>query len=218
MTYTEKRAALGWRLVAAAGVGPFLVLAAGIVLTTTGAAWSLLISAALLYMIFALPLFYRNWPTGIRLDDQSVHIGARSRKVRVTHQNQGDFEVPWRGVTDIRVVTDPKELKRIRTSRELFTLSNHWGKSRDITKCMLGVLTAPLMRAALVVELYPGDATFPETTPASFFPNRIGRPFRVELPGYPSATWIAPTRKPEALATYLRNREAGPGNGSRRSG
>jgi hypothetical protein len=86
--------------------------------------------------------------------------------------------------------------QRIRTSRDLFTLSNHWGKSREVTRCMLGVLTAPLMRAALVIELYPGDATFPETKPAWFFPNQIGRPFRIKLPGYPSATWIAPTRRP----------------------
>jgi hypothetical protein len=219
MTYAEKRAALGGRLVTLTGIGPLVVLAAGIVLTTMGgAAWSLLIAASVLYMVFAWPLFYRNWPTGIRLDDDGVHIGAQKRRVRVMHQNQGAFEVPWRGVTDIRVVTDGRELKRIRTSPELFTLSNHWTKGRRITKCMLGVLTAPFMRAALVVELYPGDATFPESQPAWFFPNQIGRPFRDKLEGYPSATWIAPTRRPEALASYLRSRRAGPENGSRTSG
>jgi hypothetical protein len=146
------------------------------------------------------------------MDDHGVHIGAGKRSTRVTRQNQGAFECPWRGVTGIRVVTDPQELKRIRTSRELFTLSNHWGKPRDVTKCMLGVLTAPLMRAALVIEIYPGDATFPETTPAWFFPNQLGRAFRVKLPGYPSATWVAPTRRPGEITEWLRE------NASRRSG
>jgi hypothetical protein len=206
MIYEERRSASGWRLVSVAGVGPVVALAAAIALTTIAAPWSLLIAAAFLYILFAFPFLYRNWPTGIRLDDSGVHIGSTKRKVRVTHQNRGAFECPWRGVTDIRVVTDPAELKRIRTSRDLFTLSNHWGKSREVTRCMLGVLTAPLMRAALVVELYPGDATFPETKPAWFFPNQIGRPFRVKLPGYPSATWIAPTRRPQDLARYLETR------------
>ena len=206
MIYEERRSASGWRLVSVAGVGPVVALAAAIALTTIAAPWSLLIAAAFLYTLFAFPFLYRNWPTGIRLDDSGVHIGSTKRKVRVTHQNRGAFECPWRGATDIRVVTDPAELKRIRTSRDLFTLSNHWGKSREVTRCMLGVLTAPLMRAALVVELYPGDATFPETKPAWFFPNQIGRPFRVKLPGYPSATWIAPTRRPQDLARYLETR------------
>jgi hypothetical protein len=206
VNYVEKRAALGWRLVVVTGIGPVVVLAAAIVLTTITAAWSLLIAAAFLYMLFALPFFYRNWPTGIRLDETGVRIGSTERRVRVTRQNRGAFEVPWRGVTGIRVVTERGELKRIRTSRELFTLSNHWGKSRHVTKCMLGVLTAPLMRAALVVELYPGDATFPETEPAWFFPNQIGRPFRVKLAGYPSATWVAPTRRAGELARYLETR------------
>jgi hypothetical protein len=203
MTYAEKRAALGWRLVVVAGIGPVVVLAAGIVLTVFNAAWSLLIAAAVLYALFAWPLLYRNWPTGIRLDDDAVHIGSEATGVRVTRQNRGAFVCPWRGVVDIRVVTDPRELRRIRRSRELFTLSNHWGKPHEVTRCMLGVLTAPLMRAALVVELYPGDATFPEAKPAWFFPNRIGRSLRVELPGVPSATWIAPTRRPGELANYL---------------
>jgi hypothetical protein len=217
MTYTERRAALGWRLVVVAGIGPVVALAVAILLTVASAKASLLIAAAVLYMIFALPLAVRNWPTGIRLDDRGVHIGGSRAKTRVTRQNQGAFECPWRGVTDIRVVTDPKELKWMRTSRELFTLSNHWGKPHDVTKCMLGVLTAPLMRAALVIELYPGDATFPETRPAWFFPNQLGRSFRVELPGCPSSTWIAPTRRPGELKAWLQEME-GPGSGSRRSG
>jgi hypothetical protein len=208
VNYVEQRAALNWRLVVVSGIGPVVVLAAAVVLTSVAAPWSLLIAAAFLYALFALPFLYRNWPTGIRLDDDLVHIGGSGNRVRVARQNRGAFEVPWRGVTDIRVVTDPKELKRIRTSRDLFTLSNHWGKSRYVTRCMLGVLTAPLMRAALVVELYPGDATFPETRPASFFPNRLGRPFRVELPGYPSPTWVVPTRRPGELARWLEARVA----------
>jgi hypothetical protein len=206
MIYEEKRSALAWRLVGVTGLGPVVTLAAGIVLTTIASSWALLISAAIVYLLFAFPFFYRNWPTGIRLDDTGVHIGSSKRKVRVTHQNRGVFECPWRGITDIRVVTDPGEIKRIRKSRDLFTLSNHWGKPRGVTRCMLGVLTAPLMRAALVVELYPGDATFPETKPAWFYPNQIGRPYRVKLSGYPSATWVAPTRRPEELARYLQAR------------
>jgi hypothetical protein len=213
MTYAEKRAALGGRLVVVAGIGPVLVLVIAVLVTVVTPVGTLLISAAVLYMIFAFPLLARNWPTEIRLDDQGVHIGGDRNRTRVARQNQGNFECPWRGVTDIRVVTDPRELKRIRTSRELFTLSNRWGKPHDVTKCMLGVLTAPLMRAALVIEIYPGDATFPETEPAWFFPNQLGRAFRVKLDGCPSATWIAPTRRPDELNAWLRAMGE-PGSGS----
>jgi hypothetical protein len=212
MTYTEKRAALGARLIVAAGIGPVVALAVAVALSAETATAAALIGAALVYLLIGFALLYRNWPTGIRLDDDGVHIGSSRPRTRVTRQNEGAFECPWRGITDIRVVTDPKELKRIRTSRELFTLSNHWGKPRDVTKCMLGVLTAPLMRAALVIEIYPGDATFPETTPAWFFPNQLGRAFRVKLTGYPSATWVAPTRRPGEITEWLRE------NASRRSG
>jgi hypothetical protein len=160
MTYVERRAALGRRLIAVTGVGPVVVMAVAIGLTVLNDVAAGLIGAAFLYMLIGFTFLCRNWPTEIRLDDDKVHIGLTKRKVRVTHQNRGAFECPWRGVTGIRVVTDRAELKRIRTSRDLFTLSNHWGKSREVTRCMLGVLTAPLMPAALIVELYPGDATF----------------------------------------------------------
>lgn len=203
MTYSESRAALGWRLILVAGVGPVAALAAAFALAQVNDVAAGLIGVALFYMLVGFTFVYRNWPTGIRLDDQQVHIGSTRRRVRLTRQTGGAFECPWRAVTGIRVVTDPRELKRIRTSPELFTLSNHWGKRREVTRCMLGVLTAPFMRAALVIELCPGDAKFPDARSAWFFPNQIGRPFRVELHGYPSATWIAPTRHPEELARYL---------------
>ena len=77
------------------------------------------------------------------------------------------------------------------------------GKSRAVDTCKLGVLTAPFMRAALVVELDGGWARFPTTRRAVFFPNEIGRPFRTFLAPEESLTWVIPTRRPERLRAAL---------------
>lgn len=207
LPYAEDRAALTWRLLAL-GIGLPIACAAvfviGIILgwdvvgplAAVGAGMSLMCLTGLLY---------RNWPTGIRIAEDGLRVGAvrSARALRrtptLTHQNWGLFTCPLAGVRSMTVETDPAAIRRLKRSPDYFTLSNRWGKPREMTTCKLGVLTAPFMRAALVVELDGGWAQFPATRRAVFFPNEIGRPFRTFLRPEESLTWVIPTRHPERL-------------------
>ena len=77
-------------------------------------------------------LLYRNWPTGISIGADGIRTGAiRSaraarRRPHVTHQSWGLFSCPRSAVLGARVVTDPAEIKALRTGREYDTLNTHW--------------------------------------------------------------------------------------------
>ncbi len=209
--YAEDRAAVTWPLV---GVGAGVPAGCGAVFGAgVACGWpvvgALAAAGAVLAVLIGTALLWRNWPTGIRIGAGEVRVGAvraagaATRRPTVTHQNRGLFTVPLAGVRGMKVVTEPAEIRRLRTSPELFTLSNRWGRPRTARTCKLGVLTAPFMRAALVMDLDGGWATFPATRPAWFFPNRPGRPLRTLLTAEESLTWVVPTRHPERLAAAV---------------
>ncbi|RAG85141.1 hypothetical protein DN069_13245 [Streptacidiphilus pinicola] len=153
-------------------------------------------------------LVHRNRPTGIVVDESGIRIGAvgssaaAGRHPTVNHQSWTVFRCPRESVISTRVVTDPASLRELRTSPELRTLTNRWSVPRTMRTCKLGVLTAPFMRAALVIELTPHDVTFPDVRPARFYRGRNGGSSR-RMHGEPSLTWVAPTRHPEALREAL---------------
>ena len=211
-TYREGRSALTWPLLAWGLFGPMAGVMTCIIL---GALINPLWFVGVLFLPLFAPfliyssLLYRNWPTGIWLDGLEVRIGAvRSpgaahRTPTVTHQSWGLFTCPWSAVQAARVVTDPAELRQFRTSSRYHTLTNRWGSSARMTGCKLGVLPAPFMRAALVIDVDPTVATTPQCRPARFFGNGLsGRLSRVIQPDL-GATWVVPTRRPEALRTAL---------------
>jgi hypothetical protein len=68
---------------------------------------------------------------------------------------------------------------------------------------MLGVLSAPFMRAALLVDVDPTQARFPSARAAVFFPNRLGRPVATRLVPQESPTWVVPTRQPDRLRAAI---------------
>jgi hypothetical protein len=206
--YAEDRCALRWPLLVWGLYAPGALMLAAIVLgATVSPYWFIAVPVvpAFAPFLIGIGMLYRNWPTGIRIDDTGVHIGAvhsaraARRTPTVTHQNWGRFGCPWSGIGTLTVVTEPSELKRIRTSPQYLTLSNRWAKPRTATRCMLGVLTAPFMRAALLIEVDPEQASVPETRAASFFPNTIGRPFRTRLEPQVASVWVVPTRHPDRL-------------------
>ena len=81
--------------------------------------WFFVIAGSMLvpFMICS-GLLYRNWPTGIRIDESAITIGAvRSaraarRRPTVNHQSWGRYTCPWPAVLAIRIVTDRAELRR----------------------------------------------------------------------------------------------------------
>ncbi|MBF9066524.1 hypothetical protein [Streptacidiphilus fuscans] len=157
-------------------------------------------------------LLYRNWPTGIRLDEQGVRIGAVSskraerRSTTVTHQNWAVFSCPWSGVHEMSVVTDRDALKRLRTSPEFHTLSNRWAKPKTMAWCMAGVLVPPFMRAALVIRIDAEVASVPDFGSALFFSNYTDPSdphFSRRLRPRVGDTWVVPTRHPERLRALI---------------
>jgi len=211
--YQETHSALNWPLLACGLFAPvaaeivFVVL--GIVVNPTwfvGMMFVPLFAPAMIY----ISLLYRNWPTGIRIDGSAITIGAvrsavaRVRRPTVNHQSWGLFTCPWSGVIDARVVTDPAEVRRLKTSPRYYTLNNRWGGARGMTYCNIGVLTSPFMRAALVVDVDPRMVTATQIRPTVFFTNfKDRRGFYLVRGPKLSPTWIVPTRNPEGLSKVL---------------
>lgn len=172
---------------------------------------------AMVFLPFMMPflifisLLYRNWPTGILIDESGITFGAiGSRGARagkrhptVNHQSRGIFNCPWPSVVTARVVTDPAAVGNLKKSPDLYTLTNRWGPPHQMRHCNIGVLSSPFMRAALVIEIGAGT-TYPQLRNARFFDNlfRHGY-FSRSLHPRLSPTWVVPTRRPDALAAAL---------------
>ncbi|WP_370148767.1 hypothetical protein [Streptacidiphilus sp. EB129] len=212
VAYAEDRCALRWPLLAWGLIVPVLAALTAVVLAiTVNAQWLIAVPFVPMFVPFlaSIGLLHRNWPTGIRIDEVGVRIGAvRSRSAAqrtptLTRQNWGLFECPWQGIEGLRVVTDPKVLRELQRSPGFHTLSNRWGKPRAMTTCMLGVLSAPYMRAALLIDVDPAQARVPAARMVSFYPNLPGRPLRTRLRGEPGPVWVVPTRHPDRLRLAL---------------
>lgn len=160
--YVERRCALRWPLVMWGLGTPVGLVAVFVVLAVlVNPDWFVAAAFTPLFLPFmmGIALLYRNWPTGIRIDEHAVSIGAvtsrraETRRPSVTHQNWGVFSCAWTDIKDVTVVTDPGRIRHIKKSPQYWTLSNHWAKPRDVTRCMAGVLTAPFMKAALIIDV-----------------------------------------------------------------
>jgi hypothetical protein len=216
--YTEAHSALNWPLLtcglfapAAAEIG-FVILG-----VTVNPQWFIPMPLLPLFVpvMVYIALLYRNWPTGIRIDESAISIGAvgSARASRRTptayHQSRGLLTCPWPAVEDVRVVTDRAELRRMKDQRRYDTFSNRWAGRRGMSRCHVGVLTSPFMRAALVLDVDTLAVTATQIRPARLYTNfKDGRFSHLVQPEL-SPTWVVPTRHPEALGRALK---ALPGN------
>lgn len=211
--YQEVRSALNWPLLTYGMIIPVAaeILLLVLVISVSPGAFSAIAGAMLVPIMIYISLLYRNWPTGIRIDETGISIGAirsaraTSRKPTVNHQAWGVFTCPWSSVVSARVVTNPAELRELKTSPRYYTLTNRWGSKLDMTHCNIGVLTSPFIRAALVVEVFPSGVAATTIRPARFFNNFKNGYFSRRVPPQMSATWVAPTRNPEDLSQALAN-------------
>jgi hypothetical protein len=211
-TYSEAHSALNGPLLACGLVAPGVIeigcLILGLALRQP---WFFVIMAGMLVpVMIASGLLYRNWPTGLRVNESGISIGAIGsvradrRKPTVTHQSWGLFTCPWPAVQSARVVTDRDELRLLKTSSRYYTLTNRWGTKKGMNHfCNIGVLAAPLMRAALVVEVDPFAVMVSEIRPARYYSNFKDGDFSHLIQPRLSSTWIVPTRHPEALGAAL---------------
>lgn len=154
-------------------------------------------------------LAYRNWPTGIRVDEAAVSIGAITsaraarRTPTVNHQSWGLFTCPWPAVRGLRIVTDRDELRQIKNSPRYYTFTNRWGARRGMGHCNIGVLASPFMRAALVIDVDPDAATGSRIRPARFYDNYLHGYLSRRTEPRLSPVWVVPTRRPEDLRQAL---------------
>ena len=212
--YQENHSALNLAFLSCALGAPLALEVVFLVLAVVRSPAWVLAMAGLPFMVpflMLISLLYRNWPTGIRLDESGITFGAiGSRRAKsgkrhptVNHQSRGIFRCPWASVVAARVATDPAEIRRLRKSPDFYTLTNRWGPARGMRHCSTGVLSSPFMRAALVIEIGAGT-TYPQLRNAKFYndlPRRRG--FSLWLHPKLSATWVVPTRHPEPLAAAL---------------
>jgi hypothetical protein len=209
--YEEPRSALtrpllGWCLAAPAAAELTCLLLA----VTVSPDW--LIAMGMLWLFFpflvAVGFLYRNWPTGIRIDDTGITVGAirshraASRKPTVYHQSWGVYTCPWAAASNTRVITDPGELRSL--IRHHYTFNNRWGGTRAMTHCDIGVLIAPFMRAALVVDVFPPHVSGTTVRPSRIFTNFSDGRLSRKIPPRMSPTWVIPTRQPQALGEALK--------------
>ena len=156
-------------------------------------------------------LLYRNWPTGVLIDESGISIGAvrsaqaAARRPTVNHQSWGLYTCPWPAVLGVRLVTDRTELRLMKNLPQYHTLTNRWGNKRGMRYCNIGVLASPFMRAALIIEVNPSAVTAAEIRPARFYTNYKDGQFSHLVQPRLSPTWVVPTRHPGALSTALQN-------------
>jgi hypothetical protein len=216
-SYLEARSARSGRLLASCLLAPAVIeiacLTLGVILDQP---WFFVIMGSMLVpILICAGLLYRNWPTGIRIDESGITIGAvRSpraalRRPTVNHQSWGLYTCPWPAVQDVRIVTDRAELRLMMNMPQYHTLTNRWSNERGMRRCNIGVLAPPFMRAALVIEVNPSAVTASATRPARFYTNYKDGQFSHLVHPQLSPTWIVPTRHPDALNTAL---QAAPGN------
>lgn len=209
--YREAHSALNWPLLICGLFGPAAGVAMCVVLGITASPqwfpWVLFV----LFGLFLVPisLLNRNWPTGIRVDESGISIGAIGsaravfRRPTVNHQSWGLFTCPWSGVQGVRLVTDRGELRQMKNSPSYYTLTNRWGGKAGMTHCNIGVLASPFMRAALVIEVDPFAVTASEIRPARYYSNFKDGRFSHLIHPQLSSTWVVPTRHPAALSAAL---------------
>lgn len=199
--------------------GPFLLfgllpLAAEVICLSLGLAanlpWFFVLMGPLFVLVMvSVGLLYRNWPTGVRIDEAGISVGAigsaraTRRKPTVNHQSWGLYTCPWSALSGVRIVTDRDELQRMKNSPQFYTLTNRWSNKLGMRRCNVGVLASPFMRAALVIEVNPFAVTASEIRPARFFTNFKDGHFSHLVHPQLSPTWVVPTRRPEGLSVVL---------------
>ena len=107
------------------------------------------------------------------------------------------FFCPWGGVRAVRVVETREEVRRLYfegfgLQRQHVRMSNRYA-----SRYTLGMLTSPVSKAALVVEVDPSVADVPELRSVRAFVAGQSQE------GERSSTWVVATRRPQQLRAAL---------------
>ncbi|MEV8568650.1 hypothetical protein AB0436_24225 [Streptomyces sp. NPDC051322] len=216
--YTEERSALRWPLVFHGFFWPLLMVASFTAVGVTGN--YVFMIGVILGLFGSLSLggihLAEDRPIGIRADAAGIWIGGiqrlepkraggkrQTKLSRARAQRRQVFFCPWDAVQQVDVITDRAEIRKIAKLGDGVGTSRVEVATRAIK---LGLLTAPYMRAVLVLNVELSRASVPEFRPPverSFW--KSGSPQRFA----PSPIWCAPTRHPEELRAALAQRLTG---------
>ncbi|WP_328329977.1 hypothetical protein [Streptomyces sp. NBC_00455] len=212
--YTEERSALRSPLVFHGFFWPLLLFASFISLLLTDNS-SVFMPGIIVGIFGSVSLgglhLAEDRPIGIRVDAAGIWIGGiqRTERLRARGRTAGTklprarahrrqvFFCPWNAVQRVEVVSDHQEIRKIAK------LGRDVGSSRLETATgtiKLGLLTAPYMRAAIVINVDLTAASVPEFRPPeerSFWKTSAPQRFAA------SPVWSAPTRHPEKLRAAL---------------
>ncbi len=211
--YAEDGCARRWPLlVLGLGMPVLIVLCIVGGLATGDRGFALLAAVPLSLWIFTdARLVFQYWPTGIRIDGTGIRIGGVRRAERhradepipraprrkpppPSFQCYQVFSVPWAGVRSLAVVADRAELRRLRKhSRRGPTQGARRAGGGQLVGFWLGMIVAPFTRAALVIEIDPQVADFPEFRVVQALAGSTSQV------GTRSSTWVVPTRRPDRL-------------------
>ncbi|WP_405778134.1 hypothetical protein [Streptomyces sp. NBC_00859] len=212
--YAEERSALRWPLVFHGLFWPLLLIVSFVSLLLTDNS-SVFIPGVILGIFGSVGLgglhLAEDRPIGLRVDGAGIWIGGIQRAERLgahgaergtklprarAHRGQVFF-CPWGAVQRVEVVTDHKEIRKISKLGQDVGSSRLDSASGTIK---LGLLTAPYMRAAVVINVDLTVASVPEFRPPegrSFWKTSAPQQFAA------SPVWAAPTRHPEKLRAAL---------------
>lgn len=204
--YEEPRSAVSSRLVRWCLIYPVIAEVFAVLLTfVVNSAWAGVVGVLALPVMIGAGFLYRNWPTGIRLDESGITIGAirsrraLSRRPTVYHQSWGAYTCPWEWVNSVRVVTDPDELKSFTRKGHNRSLNNQWAGLH----CDIGNMSSPFMRAVVVAEVWPGKVTGTTVRASRAYSNFRDGYFSHKIVPRKGERWIIPTQHPEALEEAL---------------
>jgi hypothetical protein len=212
LTYAEDHCALRWPLVLLGTTMPVLfivVLAVGSIIRTPGTPYVAILSFAIWVFTDARYLIL-VWPTGVRIDAEGIRIGGIRYAERHPHRNPRRkppppsfqcyhvFSCPWEAVRMLEFTTDRTTLRGLRRASTSASTRGVKARAGWAVGFYLGMLTAPFMRAALVIHVDPERAQFPA--------------FRVQQAlvasasqiGTESSVWVVPTRRPDELREIIR--------------
>jgi hypothetical protein len=209
--YAEDGCSRRWPfLVLGMGMPALVLLCSVFGVATADRKFALLAAVPVFVWIFTdACLLPQYWPVGIRIDGTGIRIGglrraerrcARKPETRTArrklppppYQCYHVFSVPWAGVRSLTVITDQDELRRLRQQSRQGTLSGVKVRGLAID-FQLGMLVPPFIQAALVIDIDPQIADFPQFRVQQSFD------WAPSQESTPSSTWVVPTRRLDQL-------------------
>ncbi|MGH3720338.1 MAG: hypothetical protein ACRDRI_16135 [Pseudonocardiaceae bacterium] len=214
LTYAEDRCALRWPLVLFGITLPILsivVLTFGTITRARGPMTAYVsVLFVVIWVVTGACYLTLVWPLGMRIDADGIRIGGiryaerhpdhkrRRKPPPPSYQCFHVFSCPWEAIRSLEFTTDHKTLRALRRTSTSAPTRGIQARAGRAIGFYLGMLTAPFMRAALVIHVDPEKAQFPA------FRSHQALAVATSQIGTQSRIWVVPTRRPDELREIIR--------------